>query len=64
MLSFFALNWDAARMKNVFTGWKALLKLDRSSDIREQVMASNPPVCLTKVVAVHQRTFYKVKGEN
>ena len=30
-MRFFAFNWDAARKKNVFIVWKALLKLGGSS---------------------------------
>ena len=47
MASFFAFNWDAARKKNVFTAWKALLELGGSCGVRgKRAVASSQPSAL------------------
>ena len=68
-MSFFAFNWDAARKKNVFAIWEALLKLGgswgvwgKSCEVRETGCGRLTPVHLAKVTAVHLSTYYKLTG--
>ena len=60
----FTFNWHAARKKNVFSAWKASLKLGGSCGVREQAMANSLlSGCFAKVTAVCQMSYKEFTEE-